>query len=219
MFHSRQHETVWTNVAPFQNSTACKRFAATAPSPRWCSCLWLSPHVAHGVRRVFARAFVSVICFGFAHDRVWTTTQRFYSFCLGKLVSRSLRKYPDLEQHLATCFVRLEFVFDPSLSLSLFAFAGQREVWWAVCRTGLQIRLQMPPRERQQGESVHLIGLMMAVLKVQTICKQPNGSILLWMLQVSSRHCGFDLTVAVITPKQVATHGEQMGWLIIDNHF
>lgn len=120
MFHSRQHETVWTNVAPFQNSTACKRFAATAPSPRWCSCLWLSPHVAHGVRRVFARAFVSVICFGFAHDRVWTTTQRFYSFCLGKLVSRSLRKYPDLEQHLVTCFVRLEFVFDPSLSLSLF---------------------------------------------------------------------------------------------------
>lgn len=147
----------------FKNSTACKWFVVTVPSTRWCSCLLVSPHVAHGVGRVFAQPLFLLFVLV---SRMTGREQRPSVFTNFASASSWATRFENIWPWTAfgDMFCQCGIVFDLSLSF-FFAFAGQWEIWWAVCRTGLQIRLQMPPRERQQGESVHFILLITPCLR------------------------------------------------------
>lgn len=107
------------NHSPFEALLSASRwFAVIVPSTRWCSCWLVSPHVAHGVRHIFSSAFVSVICFGFTHDRVWTTAEHFYWFCLSELASLSIWKYLTLNSISRHLLSGWSCLWRRSLSLS-----------------------------------------------------------------------------------------------------
>lgn len=168
-------------------------------------------------------AFVSVICFGFAHDRVWTTTSTFTNFAsANSWATRFENIWPWTA--FGDMFCQVGVVFDLSLSLSL-CFRRATGNLMSRVQDGTADQAANASQRKAAGwvSASHLIDNSM--LKVQTICNQPNGLIVLWMLQVSSCNCGSDqhLTVVVLSawlyPSRPWQMGKKIGWLIIDNHF